>query len=296
MTGALHTASAREVEALLPALAAARLFDSAEPVLAWRGLDAWRVQVSDRGEVVLLERWREHLDLLQMRGIRCQTHRLGDLLAELRVIAADHGFAGLLSPLLPESAAGAYISNGMRVTQRLVAFCAPPRAVKDSTAPAGVTLREACDGDISAVSSLDEAVFEPFWRYGHAKLSRGIGSGDMIVADSEREVVGYTLTTVSRGVGSLACLAVHPDARRCGVGRSLLSAAASRAARMGATSLSLCTQESNRASRALYASAGLPEVPDAFVMLKMETADASADESGSVRIGARDTDREGTLS
>jgi len=79
-------------------------------------------------------------------------------------------------------------------------------------------------------------------------------------------VLGYTLCTVSRGAGVLVRLAVARGARRCGVGSALLADAARYVERAGAITLTLCTQETNEASRALYARAGMTEVEERYVL------------------------------
>ena len=94
--------------------------------------------------------------------------------------------------------------------------------------------------------------------------------GRVVVASMSEQVIGYTWCTMDRGIGTLGRLAVLPEHRRHGAGGWLLGDALAYMARNGAEVLSLCTQEDNAASRALYARAGLRELPERLVFLIQE--------------------------
>lgn len=70
---------------------------------------------------------------------------------------------------------------------------------------------------------------------------------------------GFALGRAVAGEAELLMLAVHPDARRRGVGRRLLAAFAAEAAARGASELHLEVGETNAAARALYAAEGWSE-------------------------------------
>jgi GNAT superfamily N-acetyltransferase len=76
---------------------------------------------------------------------------------------------------------------------------------------------------------------------------------------------------VIRGSATLSRLATAPHARRCGIGRALLSETARWATDNGAVTLALCTQEENAESRSLYAATGLSEVPERFALAARDT-------------------------
>lgn len=71
---------------------------------------------------------------------------------------------------------------------------------------------------------------------------------------------GLALARVVADEAELLTLAVHPDARRRGLGRTLLGTALDEAARRGAVAMFLEVAESNAPARALYASAGFAPV------------------------------------
>lgn len=71
---------------------------------------------------------------------------------------------------------------------------------------------------------------------------------------------GLALARVAADEAELLTLAVHPGARRQGLGRTLLDAALGEAARRGAAAMFLEVAERNAPARALYAAAGFRPV------------------------------------
>ena len=264
--GLLHEAADAEVQAMWPAVRNARLFESCETFEEWRSSQPWAVRISDSGEAVVLMRWREHLDIVQIREAWCPARNVARMLEDVRVVAEEHGFPTLLSPMLVESAAAPYVTAGLREQLRLVSYKAKPPSVRRFPPPPGVVLRSAEPSDVGAVAELERACFSAFWRHERGAIHSAIPLGWVVVAEDKGEVIGYTLTTLSRGSATLARVAVHPDVRGRGVGRALVSDASEFAVQECAPTLSLCTQESNDASRSLYESMGFIEVPGRMVL------------------------------
>ena len=63
---------------------------------------------------------------------------------------------------------------------------------------------------------------------------------------------GLILARIAADEGEILTLAVHPDARRQGLGRRLLEAAVTAASTLGATAMFLEVSENNTAARFLY--------------------------------------------
>ena len=74
------------------------------------------------------------------------------------------------------------------------------------------------------------------------------GSG----APEPDRVIGYTYFQVMQGLTYVRHVVTAPEARRTGVGRSLMAAVAERARTAGCTSWCLNVMRGNRAARALY--------------------------------------------
>lgn len=259
-------ANAHEVSSLWPVARARRVARSEQHLLAgWRRLP-WAVRVSGAGDVMLLAPWRATSDALAIRAVWAPPSRIGAAAAEAAVVAAAHGFGRVLSPLLPESELGPYENAGMRVVECVVALQASVRTV----ARAGrgtVAVRAAGRSDLAQVGELDAASFNEFWRYGREELETVLEDDRVLVAiDDHARVVGYVTSNVYSGTCTVGRLAVSHEARRRGVATELLGATAQAAAAEDALTVSLCTQECNAASRALYAKCGLVEVAERYVI------------------------------
>lgn len=279
MSLTLHPATAEECRRLWPAVASDRIFETVEQLLAYHDDAPWKVRVSQKGDAHVLGEWRAHLDVLAMRGVWCAERLVPDMCADAREMARQHGFARLVSPLLPEVLLDGYRRAGMRAEYPIVAIQGLPTQVAPFESVAGVRLTSAAPGDLEELAGLvelDAACFEPFWRYGEAELVELLKAERAVVARTDSgDLIGYTLATVSRGAATLGRLAVSPRVRRRGVGRALVADVARWALESGARTLGLCTQEENVASRALYRSCGLHEIEDRYAMAICDVGDES---------------------
>lgn len=90
--------------------------------------------------------------------------------------------------------------------------------------PQGATLRAATEADLEALSAIDAGSFAP-WVLGQAALKQLIATTDTFaVVEQEGTIVGLTcLMTDRSGLGRVELLAVHPERRRQGLGRALLT-------------------------------------------------------------------------
>jgi len=262
---AIHTATPQQCAKLWPAVSADHLFPNSAAFKEYCKRAPWSVRTTDRGEAALLGTWREHLDVLAIRTIWSAERDVPDFVADAVVMAGEQGFARVLSPLLPDVLLGGYRGSGMRIAERIVAIQGHPELVLRADPPIGVRIRAGTADDIAAVATIDAASFSEFWRYDEDELAGLLGVERLAVAEaSGGAVIGYTLTTVSRGSATLSRLATAPHARTCGVGRALLAESAAWSVRSGAVTFSLCTQEANSASRRLYATAGLSELAERY--------------------------------
>jgi GNAT superfamily N-acetyltransferase len=270
VTAVLRPALREDLAWLWPAVRAAQLFDGIHELEAFRDEDSWRVRVNTRGEATLLVRWRAHLDIVAMKGLWCSERRVPALLADIRDAAREHGFARLLSPLLPVDFAKPYLREGMEPVQEIIVLRMPlkgRRPLLTSPGDVGVTLRVGSLADLPEVTALDGAAFEEFWRYDEDMLAGYIAHERLGLAVRGDTIVGYTLCTVRGDEASLGRLAVHPDLQGHGVGAVLLEDALAYLERTGADRVSLCTQTENVRSRSLYRHAGMTEVPGRLLAL-----------------------------
>lgn len=258
-----------EVERLWPAIRAAHLMSSPEELRAFRAAGPWRVLITERGEAALIDRWRAHMDACAIRGLWSSPARVPGLVGEIRAAARAQGFHSVLSPLLSAEAQEPYRAAEMDVAQDVVALQAPVGWVRaPGLEPPGIRTRAAAAADLTVLSLIDSACFDEFWRYGLPELETVLASERVMVAETRAgTVVGYSTTVVRGATATVGRLAVDPGARRGGVGATLLEDAARWAERTGATTLSLCTQRDNHASRAMYARCGLEELDSPYALL-----------------------------
>lgn len=262
---------------LWPALRASGMFRTRHEYDAYRAAAPWRILASAGGRAAVVERWREHLDILAIRGLWCLEHEVPDAIADLSALASDQGFDELLSPLLSEDVVKPYLAAGMRVVHPTVVLRLKPSRYRSAidagtrgagSALPGLEVRLAVPDDLAALARLDAECFEPFWRNDAPRMADLLTHGHCGVAvDGDGVLLGYTHATIEHGEGRIGRLAVDPGHRRLGVGRVLLGHIVGFLARAGVCEMTLCTQVENEASRALYAAMGFTEMEKRAVFL-----------------------------
>lgn len=119
-----------------------------------------------------------------------------------------------------------------------------------------MTLRAATPDDADALAALHAAAFEHPWAASEiAALAAQPGAFALLV-----EGLGFILCRVAAGEAEILTLAVDPAARRQGLGRALVEAAAGIAAQAGAETLFLEVADDNAAALGLYTGAGFSGV------------------------------------
>ena len=145
---------------------------------------------------------------------------------------------------------------------------------------AEIEVREAIRADLLSVFRIETRSFGQPWPY--AAFERFLDAPGFLVAETGDEVVGYvvadTIDTHDGSIGHIKDLAVAPDYRRRGIGRTLLSRGLVALAASGAGRVKLEVRRTNDAARSLYAAFGFERhhtVPgyyddgeDAYVLVK----------------------------
>jgi ribosomal-protein-alanine N-acetyltransferase len=119
---------------------------------------------------------------------------------------------------------------------------------------ADVGVREAARADLLDVFDIEKRSFSQPWPY--AAFERLLDAPGFLVAEDDDEVVGYVVADTLRDhgapVGHVKDIAVEPDRRGEGIGRTLLSQALMRLFVEGADRVKLEVREGNRAAQSLY--------------------------------------------
>jgi ribosomal-protein-alanine N-acetyltransferase len=260
-------ATVAQADRLARTLVAARVFPDEETLRAQHRDRPWIIQVNARGDVAVLDRWRDHLDLLGIEALWCPMRYIGDAIAQLSLCAMEHGFSGLVSPPVVSGDVPAYEAAGMRVREMLAVLELTPVSPADVPERPDVTIRPALMADAESVLGIDADCFEPFWRYDRRLMQRFLDVSAVAVAERDGRCVGYTLTTVDRGSAVLGRLCVCASERRTGIGSLLLEAAVVRARESGARHMTLSARTGNAAALALYRSAGFTDTGRRYAFL-----------------------------
>ena len=148
-----------------------------------------------------------------------------------------------------------------------------PRPVADLPASSAV-LRPVGGHDLAPLSTLDHAAFEPPFQLTSGELvEHMVTSGFFMLAKApETGLVGYVCADVVGDTGQIIRLAVHPAARKQGIGRALLNDALAYCQSNGAHRVTINTQESNTISLSLYEQFGFRRVGRRVPLLVREVA------------------------
>ena len=121
-----------------------------------------------------------------------------------------------------------------------------------------ITIEKMSREHLSEVASIEEMSFSLPWSLESLELML-TEQASALVALEDGRVLGYVGMMCVLDEGQIINVAVHPDARRRGVGRTLMQAAEAYAKERGIVFLSLEVRESNIAARSLYSSLGWEE-------------------------------------
>lgn len=269
MAAPFRPPTGREFVRLERTLVAAKVFTDADEMRVECAREPWRLQVSDRGDVAVLARWRDHLPVLAVEALWCPTARIPEAVTWFRRVGEEIGLTDVVSPPTPIEEAKPYETAGMRthtvvttyVLGRLAGSRMPP-------APRELVIREADQRDLETLLALDASCFEPFWRYDPRHMARFFATGRLALAVLDGRPVGYTLCTIDGDDGLLGRLCVTEQDRRLGIGSALLFESARYVNREGGLRMTLSTQVDNRPSQALYRSASMRDTGHHYAFLR----------------------------
>ncbi|MGE5224852.1 MAG: GNAT family N-acetyltransferase [Omnitrophica WOR_2 bacterium] len=151
--------------------------------------------------------------------------------------------------------------------------------VTGSTLPAGFTIRPlAGEKEVEAYVQLHRTVFESKnmtaeWRARTLLRPEYISDLDLVAAAADGSLAAFCIGWLSRDHESKPCgqiepLGVHPDFRKLGLGRAILSEVLQRLSRLGAERVFVETDRHRNAALELYEAAGFRPYQDILVYRK----------------------------
>ena len=117
-----------------------------------------------------------------------------------------------------------------------------------------VAIRQATRADLLSIYRLEKRVFSEPWSV--SAFKRFLCEPAFLVAERNGQLVGYVVADWTATHGHIKDLAVDPEFRRNGLGRTLLRRAVSRLLIEGVTSIKLEVREHNTPARRLYVDEG----------------------------------------
>lgn len=137
----------------------------------------------------------------------------------------------------------------------------------------GVRIRTMTEADLTDVTQVDGAAFDPLWHNSQETLRRALAQSMFAtVAEDAHGVVGYQITTGAGTRAHLARLAVSPSAQGRGVGRALLGDLFGRLVENGTLRLSVNTQSDNGTSLKLYQKMGFLRTGESYPVYTFDVA------------------------
>jgi ribosomal-protein-alanine N-acetyltransferase len=121
-----------------------------------------------------------------------------------------------------------------------------------------VAIRQAERADLLEVFRLEKATFPQPWPY--SAFESFLGERGFLVATDGETILGYVVSDVTpnygRDIGHIKDLAIRPEARRQGLGRTLLRRALRVLHAAGAVLVKLEVRTNNESAKSLYRSEG----------------------------------------
>jgi [ribosomal protein S18]-alanine N-acetyltransferase len=177
---------------------------------------------------------------------------------------AERGVHHVVTSAMSHADAAPFLDAGFRVRAELDLLARP---LHDVPPRRGATRRTRDD---AAVLTLDALAFDAdaFDRAALDAARRATPAARLRVAGPRVGALGYAITGTAGRRGYVQRLAVHPDARRRGIGTTLLVDGLRWARRRGAREAVVNTDRTNTAARALYESYGFVELPNGLVVVE----------------------------
>jgi ribosomal-protein-alanine N-acetyltransferase len=147
--------------------------------------------------------------------------------------------------------------NGFEQVQEIISLVWDrTKSVNLNTTPSAA-IRTMKETDLQSVHALDINAFGPLWRISLDTLTSAYQQACVAtVVESDKELIGYQISTSGPMGGHLARLAVLPSRQGNGIGSALVHDVVDKFERRGAVRVTVNTQRDNQSSLTVYEKAG----------------------------------------
>ncbi len=143
--------------------------------------------------------------------------------------------------------------------------------------PRGVRIRRMQPDDLPSVAAVDGAAFEPLWCNSFEALQKAYSQALLAtVAETDKGLVGYQLSTENPLGAHLARLAVRPEAQGQGIGAALVGDLMAHTRERGRIRITLNTQGNNLSSQRLYERLGFVRTGEQYPVYTAQTDEVHA--------------------
>ena len=212
-----------------------------------------------RGGWARLGPWRGD-DSTAFLSVGAQRPPDADLVDRALRILDDEGYVAVLTNALAPGDALPFVDAGFTVRQRLHLLAHDMSELPRADRPT----RRAQRGDRAAVLAVDGEAFDTFWHFDDAGLDDALRATPVSrfrVGGDDGRVLAYAISGRAGPQGYLQRVAVHPDARRRGFGRSVVADGLHWLQRHRVERALVNTQLGNGAALDLYRSCGFEQLP-----------------------------------
>jgi ribosomal protein S18 acetylase RimI-like enzyme len=221
--------------------------------------------IERRGERARLASWRGD-DLVAHLSPTAGSPLSAEFVSSCLDWLRDHGYTSVVTSALATHECRGFFRAGFDIHEQLDLLAHDLRSIPP--VPSG--LRRARMPDRDQVLEVDTAAFDQFWRLHEGGLEEALAATPKVrfrVAGRRGDVVGYAIAGRGAGTGYLQRLAVHPEARRRGLGAGLVADALTWMRRWRVGRALVNTQQANTGALALYQAVGFRVLPEGLQVL-----------------------------
>lgn len=118
------------------------------------------------------------------------------------------------------------------------------------------TVRLATKVDLPAIFEIEQRSFKDPYPPFFIEMLLNLNPKTFLVAEKEKQIIGYLITTKDRSTGHIISIAVIPEERRKNIGRSLMEKGLEILRKLGVETIRLEVRKSNREAQKFYEAQG----------------------------------------